>query len=111
MHHSITAPVAVSAVYAHPIEYILTNGLPVLLGPCVTGCHVVTLWMYAILVVVGSLHNHCGYDCFSLLPATPAIFHDIHHSTFRDNYGSFGLMDWLHSTAKFPSHVKPRVLW
>jgi len=105
LHHSFSAPVGTACLFAHPIEYILSNALPVMLGPVLTGCHTFTMWLWIVLVMSSTVNSHSGYD----LPwstTTPAIHHDVHHSTFKDNYGPLGIMDWLHGT-RYPFEKYP----
>ena len=35
-HHEWTAPVAICSIYCHPVEYILSNLIPVVAGPMIT---------------------------------------------------------------------------
>ncbi|KAK0648388.1 hypothetical protein B0T16DRAFT_115014 [Cercophora newfieldiana] len=46
VHHEFTAPVALAAQYAHPVEHVLANTLPVALPPLILGTHVVTMWVF-----------------------------------------------------------------
>jgi sterol desaturase/sphingolipid hydroxylase (fatty acid hydroxylase superfamily) len=128
LHHTFTAPVGTAALFAHPIEYVLSNSLPLILGCAVTGCHTYTMWMWIVVVIASTVSSHCGY-AFPFVPFTPSIYHDLHHrycmtsaarfvplslhtkltadcccvrSTFRDNYGVMGVADWLHGTMRNP---------
>ena len=40
-HHEWTAPVALSAAYAHPVEHVLSNILPVAVAPMLFKSHIV----------------------------------------------------------------------
>ena len=40
-HHEWTAPVALSAAYAHPIEHVVSNILPVAVAPMLFKSHIV----------------------------------------------------------------------
>lgn len=94
-HHEWTSPVAVAAVYAHPIEHVFSNVLPLYLGVLITKAHLVTVWIWATFALVGTLHDHSGYH----LPfmGSPEL-HDFHHLKFNQCYGAIGLLDWLHGT-------------
>ncbi|XP_064405935.1 fatty acid hydroxylase domain-containing protein 2-like isoform X2 [Halichondria panicea] len=95
LHHDWIAPVSVGSIYCHPIEYVFSNLLPVVIGPCVTGSHVTVAWFFYTVVIFFTTLNHCGYH-FPFLPSNE--FHDFHHAKFNECYGSLGLLDYLHST-------------
>jgi len=59
--------------------------------------HVTLLWFWLFLALASTLNSHGGYD-FPFYPTGDAKIHDFHHSSFRDNYGTIGFLDWLHST-------------
>ncbi|KAL2192699.1 hypothetical protein P885DRAFT_45971 [Corynascus similis CBS 632.67] len=95
VHHEFTAPVALAAQYAHPIEQLVANTLPVALPPLILGVHIVTMWAFVGAVLVETAAVHSGYD-FAGGPAVRA--HDAHHERFTVHYGAYGWMDWLHGT-------------
>lgn len=41
-HHEWNAPISIIAQYCHPLEHLLSNALPIYLGPVVSGAHPVT---------------------------------------------------------------------
>ncbi|CAL1287167.1 unnamed protein product [Larinioides sclopetarius] len=94
-HHEWTSPTAISAIYCHPVEHVATNMMPVLLGPLLLGSHMITIWLWLILVISTTLNLHSGFH-FPFLPSPEA--HDFHHSNFNDNYSVFGILDKLHGT-------------
>lgn len=98
-HHEWTAPIAVTAVYAHPIEHIFSNMVPPFLGVFIMGSHVATAYLWYALAILATLHSHGGYH----LPFLPSPeFHDYHHLKFTQNFGVLGVLDRLHGTdAKF----------
>ncbi|XP_059485434.1 fatty acid hydroxylase domain-containing protein 2-like [Neocloeon triangulifer] len=94
-HHEWTAPVAVMAIYCHPVEHILSNMFPILLGPFILGSHYSTGILWFMLAIVTTLNDHSGYH----LPfAFSSEFHDFHHQKFNQCYGVLGLLDRLHGT-------------
>jgi sterol desaturase/sphingolipid hydroxylase (fatty acid hydroxylase superfamily) len=93
VHHRFTAPVALAAQYAHPIEHILGNILPLSLPPAILRVHIFTWWAYLAFELVETTTVHSGYDFLGW-----ARMHDTHHEKFRVNFGAFGLMDWIHGT-------------
>ncbi|TNN39168.1 Fatty acid hydroxylase domain-containing protein 2 [Liparis tanakae] len=87
-HHEWTAPIGV-----------ISNMLPVALGPVVLGSHLTTTCMWYSLALVSTTISHCGYH----LPFLPSPeFHDFHHLRFNQCFGVLGFLDRLHGTdAKF----------
>ena len=96
-HHEFTAPIAVAALYCHPVEHVLANMLPVFAGPFIAGSHLLCLCIWLCVANINAVNSHCGYT----LPGMPSsLQHDFHHYRFRNNYGVLGLLDWLHGTSK-----------
>ncbi|KAL2827499.1 hypothetical protein BJY01DRAFT_261876 [Aspergillus pseudoustus] len=95
MHHKYITPVAFAAEYAHPIEHLLANVLPITLPLYLKGAHFVSIMIFTVFELWEAAADHSGYD-FLKLP--PAEMHDLHHEKFRVNYGTIGLMDWIHGT-------------
>ncbi|GES57002.1 C-4 methylsterol oxidase [Aspergillus terreus] len=93
-HHRFTAPIALAAQFAHPVEQIVANALPISLPPQLLGSHVVTFWAFLAYELFNTATVHSGYDFF----AGQAKMHDLHHEKFNLNYGSIGLLDWVHGT-------------
>ncbi|CAI7605398.1 unnamed protein product [Penicillium pancosmium] len=95
-HHRFTAPIALAAQYAHPIEQIFANALPISLPPQILHSHVLTFWSFLAYELFNTATVHSGYDFFH----NKALDHDLHHAKFNLNYGSIGLFDWIHQTNK-----------
>ncbi|KAL2129904.1 hypothetical protein VTI74DRAFT_7163 [Chaetomium olivicolor] len=93
-HHEFTAPVALAAQYAHPVEQLVANTLPIVLPPLLLGTHIVTMWVFLALNMFETATVHSGYDFFAGI----ARAHDAHHEKFTVHYGAYGWMDWLHGT-------------
>lgn len=49
VHHKWTAPISFAAVYAHPLEVVFGNALPVLVGSLLCRSHIFTtaVWLFA----------------------------------------------------------------
>jgi methylsterol monooxygenase len=58
---ALQAPVAVAAVYAHPVEYVLGNVLPTIAGSVLYPCHLVVTWVWVAVAVATAVHHHSGY--------------------------------------------------
>ncbi|XP_047111439.1 fatty acid hydroxylase domain-containing protein 2 isoform X1 [Schistocerca piceifrons] len=94
-HHEWTAPVAVTAIYCHPVEHIFSNLLPPFLGVFIMGSHVATAWLWFSLAILSTLNAHSGYH-LPFFPSPEA--HDFHHLKFNQCFGVLGVLDRLHGT-------------
>ncbi|XP_012279685.1 fatty acid hydroxylase domain-containing protein 2 isoform X2 [Orussus abietinus] len=94
-HHQWTAPIAVSALYCHPLEHIGSNLLPPFLGVFIMGSHVATAWLWFSLAILSTLNAHSGYH-LPFFPSPEA--HDFHHLKFTQCYGVLGVLDRIHGT-------------
>nr|GBN77912.1 Fatty acid hydroxylase domain-containing protein 2 [Araneus ventricosus] len=95
MHHEWTSPTAISAMYCHPVEHLVSNLMSVLLGPLLLGSHMFTSWLWFSLIVFNTLNSHCGFH-FPFLPSPEN--HDFHHLNLNENYGGLGILDKFHGT-------------
>ena len=62
-------PFGLTSEYAHPAE-ILFLGFATIVGPAVTGPHLITLWLWMVLRVLETVEAHCGYH----FPWSPSNF-------------------------------------
>ncbi|XP_035890582.1 uncharacterized protein LOC118502459 [Anopheles stephensi] len=75
-HHQWSAPVAWAAMYAHPFEFIISDLLPVYIGPAIMSSHVLTFVVWFTFVMMDTLVDHSGYH----LPVLGSSeMHDFHH--------------------------------
>lgn len=95
IHHEWIAPIAMSAIYAHPLEHVFSNLAPVIAGPVILGSHVATVWIWFAVALINTTYSHSGYH-FPLTSSTQS--HDYHHLKFSNNFGAMGLLDYLHGT-------------
>jgi sterol desaturase/sphingolipid hydroxylase (fatty acid hydroxylase superfamily) len=93
-HHHFTAPVALAAQYAHPIEHIVANTLPIIIPPALLRTHVLSAWAFLAFELLETSTVHSGYDFFK----GAAKAHDRHHERFNVNFGALGFLDRLHGT-------------
>lgn len=94
-HHQFTAPVALSAVFSHPVDHLLVNAMPIAFPMVLLRAHMVTVVIFAIFVLWDAALAHSGYDFFRV----PSVeMHDRHHRDSRVGFGILGLMDRLHGT-------------
>ena len=82
-HHEWTAPVALAAAYAHPVEHVVSNILPVAVAPMLFKSHIVVQIAWYSCLVVNTLISHSGYH-LPLLASSE--FHDYHHLTFNQGW-------------------------
>jgi len=103
VHHSFTAPIAMSADYMHPLEFVGML-MAIQLSYLCTGAHVWTAGWFAAVANAGGTLTHSGYrvpwlkknqeNTWSDLNA----YHDFHHQQPNSNLSFLGLMDWVHGT-------------
>jgi sterol desaturase/sphingolipid hydroxylase (fatty acid hydroxylase superfamily) len=96
-HQQFTAPISFAGQYAHPVEHIFANLVPVIVPLALRGANLVSATIFVLYEIWQAAADHSGYD-FVKLP--PTKFHDLHHEKFRVYFGTIGLMDWLHGTDK-----------
>jgi len=99
-HHEFTAPFALAAVYAHPIEFVIADLVPFTAGFLIFRPHIFFIYMWIVGACLGTQTHHSGYR----LPWIAAFdeqpdFHDFHHQRFNTCYGNIGWFDALHGTA------------
>jgi len=115
-HHKYIMTVSWAAEFAHPIEFVLGNMAPVLLGIILIGkkMRMFTFTFYIWLKLVNTTVGHSGIDypfCFNKhLPfGGNDYFHNYHHAKFTGNYGGFlSLWDFLIGTFN-RNYVKERI--
>jgi methylsterol monooxygenase len=98
-HHEFTAPIGLTAIYAHPFDFFLSNLIPFTAGFIPMRTHMYFVYVWTTCAVLGTQTHHSGYRfpwiaCFDQQP----YFHDYHHAKFNCNYGNVGLLDLLHGT-------------
>lgn len=96
VHHRYQNTISVASEYAHPIEYVLGNLLPLSAPGLILRktAHFSTFYSFVIIRLWKTAENHSGYEFpFSPFVAVPfagsSSFHNYHHLFFKGNYGSF----------------------
>ena len=92
-HHEYKAPIALAAIYAHPLEALVGNTFAVMGPAFLVGFHAYTWYWGICLGFFSTQSSHSGYNI-------DGRFHDIHHEFTTFNYGSIGLLDYLLGTFK-----------
>lgn len=97
-HHEFTSPIALSAQYAHPIEFVISNFLPLHLPRMLLlrDCHIISFWVFCSMVALVSCSVHSGYAFWGI--GELAKRHDWHHQRVSVNFGTFWLLDCIHGT-------------
>ncbi len=94
-HHRFTAPVALAAQYAHPLEHLVANIIPIFLPPVLLQTHILTFWAFLAIMLFETAAVHSGYDFYEGISKR----HDKHHEKFRVHYGgALVFLDWFHGT-------------
>jgi len=94
VHHKFTAPVSFASQYAHPLEHLFANTMPIALPPALLHTHILTMWVFLAWQLIETSTVHSGYDFFS----GAARRHDRHHERFDVHFGGLPWLDWLHGT-------------
>jgi sterol desaturase/sphingolipid hydroxylase (fatty acid hydroxylase superfamily) len=104
IHHTYSAPISITAIYAHPLEYIFGNILPIVIGPIVCNSHLITIWIWQLIVIMNTVIVHSGFapknPIYKYLYIPDPTKHDVHHMSYKFNYGVIDVLDYLHGTLK-----------
>jgi len=93
-HHEIKAPVGISALYSHPIDYIFGNLVPVSVPLILFNIDFISLHVWTFLTIFSTVYDsHGGFVNLS-------EFHDFHHKYFKFNFGTNFFMDKILNTFK-----------
>ena len=105
-HHRFKVNIGICSEFAHPIEDVLANMIPSLLGAFIMRSHPLTVWVWLAVRLWETIDAHSGYS-FKFSPfhvfswQGGAERHDFHHSHNVGCYGSFTIFwDWLCATDK-----------
>lgn len=98
LHHTWTAPVSFTAIYCHPLEHVVCNMTPLMLGPLLCGSHVAAIGVYTFLGLVHTTAVHSGYWI-----CDDNGMHDEHHAKFNCNYGVLGILDMWYGSYRLPA--------
>lgn len=110
IHHEFRAPIAMAAIYAHPLEFLVSNLVSIEIGPrkhsmntgliflVVCHSHLLVNMAWFTIATVGTISHHSGYQRFWQIGGLDPHFHDYHHYSFIWNFGTLGILDRLHGT-------------
>ncbi len=98
-HHQFKQPVASAAEWAHPVEDVLGNMCPTLIGCFLMGSHMYVTLFWLWLRLWKSMDAHCGYSLpppLSIWHGLPGMLgsdmHDFHHESKEGMNSCFGAM-------------------
>lgn len=96
-HHEMVDTIGMGAIYAHPIELLVSNfipfAVPVLVHPFVQELHTKSVVFWTASAGIYIVLSHSGYPY-----PHPTPRHVIHHANHALEYGTIGLLDFLHRT-------------
>ena len=97
LHHEYTAPIALASVYAHPVEFVLSNVVPFVVGPIMCGTHM-SVWL--LWTIIGTCNTSIGHIGYQLPFLGRRQAHDWHHRAVHLGMYDLGshLMDNLFGT-------------
>ena len=93
IHHEWTVPVAIRSQYAHPIEHLLSNVLPVVVLGHLFRLNWICYNIWFNFASINSLLVHSDYKLISF-----GKEHNLHHRYRNGNYGVTGLIDMFFHT-------------
>ena len=93
-HHEFNVSIGFAAQYAHPVELVVGNVVPVLFGYVLFRMHFAVWCVWTAVALAGTTAAHSGL----WYPGSTTGFHDWHHSANIGNYGSLPFWDWLCGT-------------
>ena len=100
MHHRFKAPIALSSLYAHPVELVFGNALSTLAPPFLFGTNIYIFYGMLVIGVCSTMSDHSGF-CFPWSSSSiQPDFHDWHHEKFDENFGLLGICDRFHNTSR-----------
>lgn len=85
-HHEYKAPIALAAIYAHPLEVFFGNTLAVMGPAFLCSFHAYSWYLGIIIGFFSTQSSHSGYNI-------EGPVHDLHHQFTNYNYGTLGILD------------------
>jgi sterol desaturase/sphingolipid hydroxylase (fatty acid hydroxylase superfamily) len=99
IHHRFNINSAVASQYAHPVEFLICDLVPVITGPTILlmlgmPVHLLTVWIWLIIRIWESVDAHSGYNLpfwfpHKLIYGGGSLPHDLHHSKNSGSFATF----------------------
>jgi sterol desaturase/sphingolipid hydroxylase (fatty acid hydroxylase superfamily) len=102
LHHEFKYPYALTALYCTWYEAVLCNLFSVALGPVMLTIPPPYLYIWMGLVALNATFTHSGLRLGWLMDGS----HDIHHETFKYNFGTLTILDRIYGTYKEPYPIQ-----
>lgn len=103
-HHEFYVTVGWACEYAHPVEFIMGNVIPVIAGPILFRYHHFMFCVWMATAISGTTWGHSGYK-FPIALSNGS--HDFHHSHNVGNFGSMTHWDKICGTnGAYKAHLK-----
>lgn len=93
-HHEWITPIAITAIYCHPLEHIFINLIPLFIGPLIMKSHLVLIWIWVFIATINTVYSHSGYSFKYMYNKA----HDYHHLYFRECFGILQILDTINET-------------
>ena len=87
LHHTAQQTVSWDALLVHPIEHVISNLVPVMLGPLILRMTYEELQVWVCLSTLQAVYSHQSER-----------FHKLHHVRPHVNYGVTGILDYVAGT-------------
>jgi len=62
LHHEVRYTYSLASEYSHPMEFVLSGVIPVLVGPLILKAHFFTVCVWMVLQMCETTIAHCGYN-------------------------------------------------
>jgi len=98
IHHDFVAPIGMAAEYAHPLEFLFSNYLPLVIGPLLCRSHLLFIYVWYTIAVFTTVTHHSGYAFPFFLGHFDPRPHDYHHYSFTKNFGVSMVLDRMLGT-------------
>lgn len=98
VHHKWTYPIALRAVYAHPVEHIVGNLGSLAVGTLLYPMPLRFVVVWTCVATLNAILAHCG----TKVPGVDVGSHDLHHRVLSCNFGSSILSDQMYGTHRGP---------
>ena len=96
IHHEIDITFSLAATHTHPVEYVIGNIIPMMVGPAILDyrMHRASMFGWFFIRIGEGIDGHCGYSFpwnpYRVLPGVvDDDYHFFHHFQNIGNYSSF----------------------
>ena len=96
-HHELVHPIAIGAVYAHPVDFYVGNIIPIVLSAYIISSNVLVYHIWVIISILSTVFfSHSGFKNISHQQG-------YHHTMYKYNFGISFFMDKIFGTYHFPN--------